>query len=132
MKKLITILVVILIINVFICPVKAQNWGNWTQSTCYKGIYHRASKSEYGRWVIQFKNTYLENNDAHFSWEVYSDRSCTKYISLNNRSTCAKQGTIEIGLGEYAYLSQIWVVVKDLRFAETEYEDNGEYYKCDK
>lgn len=132
MKKLIYVLItsVILLSNIF--TVHAQNWGSWTQSNCFKGIFHRVAKDDKGYWTIQFQNTYQKN--AYFQWEVYSDRACTKYISRNNRWECkGKNGIIESWLGgPYANLNTLYIKVFRLRLGNSWSEDNGDYYNSDK
>ena len=107
----------------------ASDWGEWTNSDCFKGVDYRAKRGDYNsyankwHWDVQFRNRY--NNQLNYSYAVgepgtlpepdhrdhisAGDISDTKGFLLNSSKACR----IRVGY---------------VRFGN---DDSGSYHECD-
>lgn len=107
-----------------------SDWGSWRRSACYKGIWHR-TRNDGNSWEIQFSNTYKYR--AHFTYEIWANKSKTKYISINNRTECRGNQGETGSIPFVTSRSTVYIVVKRLRLDKYKGEyDSGELYNCDR
>ena len=114
-----------------------EEWSEWTNTKCLKGIDYRAKKGRYQmsrrarKWEFQFKNRY--NATIYFNYKAISILKKEKM-----RSARASKNRIEIaGNTETKVLStylkankEIIVDLVKIRFGNNDVGKN--YFKCDK
>lgn len=115
------------------CLIKMEvnntnEWGQWKESACYKGIeFHTRSTGE-KTGDIQFRNRYTSHK-VYFSYSIWKYQNSNVYYDLGGRTECEANG----GLSSVTFFiapenTTFWVKVEKLRFDS----EGNEYEKCDK
>lgn len=112
--------------------ITQTDWGQWTESSCYKGFdfnVKKRGKNYDGTkiiWSVQFRIRYYEK--MHFRNEIYyyqpSSPKTTYHTSLDYNETT--DGFRKFYMNNDA---PIWVYVDHVRF---KVDDTSPYYLCDK
>lgn len=142
MKKRGYFLSVILIVMIGIMAFKPtvkehQNeWTEWKQTNCLKGIDFRVKKGKYEmsrrarKWEFQFKNRY--NANVYFNFKAISSTQMSKFKSARtsrSRVQISGNSTTKVLSSFIKANNELYVDIVKIRFGK---EDIGKnYYKCD-
>lgn len=117
---------------------KEQNeWTEWQQTKCLKGIDYRVKMGKYEmsrrarKWEFQFKNRY--NATVYFNFKAISKTQLSKFKSARtSRSRIQIDGNSKTKvLSSYIKANkELYVDIVKIRFGNNDVGKN--YYKCDK
>lgn len=66
----------------------SDGWGQWSQTSCYRGIYFRVKKGDFNVyskeyfWYVQFKNTYSRR--VSIAYTLTNQRTSSSNVDLDH------------------------------------------------